>query len=114
MQNLLSIFDKKVQEELIDEQKLRNLASKVAIWDYFCIPLDHYLALDTKGKWKILKEYYKKLVPLYFTDGKGCSFFSLNSWFAFFVADLDYGLFLFFKILLACFRWLTPVEVTWF
>ena len=64
------LFNKKAQEECIDEQKLCYIASKVAIWDHFCIPQDQYLALDKNEKLKILHEYYKKLVPVYFGHGK--------------------------------------------
>ena len=73
--NSQSIFSKKAQEECVDEQKLCNVASKVAIWDHFGIPQAQYLALDTKEKLKMLDEYYKKLVPAYFGDGKNGSFF---------------------------------------
>ena len=75
MDNLLSIFEKNAQEECIDEQRLRYLGSKVAIWDHFGIPQAHYLALDTNKKSKILNEYYEKIVPVYFGDGKNGSFF---------------------------------------
>ena len=57
METLLGIFEKKQQEEVIDEQKLRYLASKVAIWDHFGIPQAHYLALDANEKSKMLSEY---------------------------------------------------------
>ena len=81
MENLLRIFEeKKAQEERIDEQKLRYLASKVAIWDHFGIQA-HYLALDTNEKSQMLNEYYKKLVPVYFGDGKNGSFFFLSEFF---------------------------------
>ena len=80
MENSQSIFEKKAQEECIDEQKLCYLASKVAIWDHFCIPRDYYLALDTNEKSKMLNEYYKKLIPLYFKYGKDGSFFLSESW----------------------------------
>ena len=53
MENLLSVFEKP-QEEVIDEQKFRHLASKVAIWDHFDIPQAHYLALDKNEKSKSL------------------------------------------------------------
>ena len=75
MGNLLNIFEKKAQEECIDEQKLRYSASKIAIWDNFGIPQAHCLGLDTNEKLKMLNEYYKKLVPVYFWDGKNDLFF---------------------------------------
>ena len=90
MENLLSVFEKP-QEEVIDELKLCHLASKVAIWDHFGIPQAHYLALDINEKSKMLNEYYKKLIPVYFRDGKNYIFFSLDSGF---FSILDPGLFL--------------------
>ena len=65
MENLLSIFEK-LQEEVIDVQKLRHLASKVAIWDHFGIPQAYYLAVDKNEKSKMLNEYYDKLLPVHF------------------------------------------------
>ena len=62
MAKLLSIFEKR-QEEVIDKQKLRHLASKVAIWDNFGIPQSHNLALDKNEKSKMLNECYNKLLP---------------------------------------------------
>lgn len=60
MEGLLSIFETKPQEEcVLEEQELRYLASKAAIWDHFGIPQAHYLALDTNEKSKMLNEYYK-------------------------------------------------------
>ena len=79
----MSSFEKKAQEECIDEHKLRYPASKVAIWDHFSIPQAHYLALDTNEKSKMLYEYYKKLVPAYFKDGKDGSFFLSEFWIRF-------------------------------
>ena len=80
METLLGIFEKKQQEEVIDEQKLRYLASKVAIWDHFGIPQAHYLALDTSEKFEMLSEYYKKLLPVYFGDDKNDTFFLSEFW----------------------------------
>ena len=71
---------KKAQEECIDEQKLRYIDSKIAIWDLFGIPQAHYLGLDTNKKSKMLNEYYKKLVPVYFGDGKNDLFFLFEFW----------------------------------
>ena len=65
MENLLSVFEKS-QVEVIDEQKLSHLASKVATWDHFGIPQTQYLALDKNEKSKMLNEYYNKLLPVYF------------------------------------------------
>ena len=74
MENLLSVFEKP-QEEVIEEQKLRHLALKVAIWDHSGIPQAHYLALDKNEKAKMLNEYYIKLLPVYF--GKNCMFINV-------------------------------------
>ena len=104
METLLGIFEKKTQEEVIYEQKLRSLASKVAIWDHFGIPQAPYLALDTNEKAEMLSEYYKKLLPVYFGDGKNDTFFCLNSGFFY---CLDSGFWLvsgwFLKILFCAF-----------
>ena len=81
METSLGIFEKKPQEEIINEQKLRYLASKVAICDHFGIPQAHYLALDTNKKSKMLSEYYKKLLPVHFGDGKNDTFFCMDSGF---------------------------------
>ena len=49
METLLSVFEKP-REEVIDEPKIRRLASKVAIWNHFGIPQSHNLALDKNEK----------------------------------------------------------------
>ena len=72
---------KKTQEKVIDEQKLRYLASRVAIWDHFCIPQAHYLALDTNEKSKMLSQYYKELLVVYFGVLRTLNYFCLNSGF---------------------------------
>ena len=82
MENLLRVFEK-LKEEVIDGQKIRRLASKVAIWDHFGIPQPHYLALDKNEKSKMLNEYYNKLLPIYFWDGKNYIYFNLDSGFFF-------------------------------
>ena len=74
MENLLSVFEK-AQEEVIDELKLRHLASKVAIWDHFAIPQAHYLAVNKNEKLKTLNEHYNNLLPVHFRDGKNYIFF---------------------------------------
>ena len=80
METLLGIFEKKQQEEVIDEQKLCYLASKVDIWDHFGIPQAHYLALNTYEKSKMLSEYYKKLLPVYLGDGQNDTYFLSEFW----------------------------------
>ena len=47
MDNFLSIFEKK-EEVKIDEEKLRFMASKVHIWDYFGISQSQYLSANEK------------------------------------------------------------------
>ena len=84
MEGLRSILEQKEQplQECIDEQKLRFIASKVSIWDFFGIPQAHYLTLDKPEKSRMLGEYYSKLVPQHF-GGKnnffGSAFFCLDS-----------------------------------
>ena len=81
MENFLSIFEQK-EEVKIDEEKLRFLATKVDIWDHFGITRSQQLSLDTDQKTKMLKEYYKKLVAVYFGDGKKNAFCCLDcAWF---------------------------------
>ena len=41
------------------------------------------MALDKNENSKMLNEYYNKLLPIYFGDGKSYIFFSLNSGFFF-------------------------------
>ena len=63
----------------IDEGKLRQIATRVAIWDHFDISGSYYLALDKDEKSKMLHEYYKKLVPIYCQMGKNFLFFPVWS-----------------------------------
>ena len=90
MENLLCVFEKS-QEEIISEQKLPHLASKVAIWDHFDIPQAHYLALDKMKSQKcstnIIINYYMFISGMVRT----IYFFSLDSGF---FSVLDPGLFL--------------------
>ena len=52
----------------------------------------------------MLNEYYKKLVPVYFGNGKNGSFLS-EFWICFFVRDLDSGLFL--GVFWKCYWWVS-------
>ena len=72
MNNFLSILEQNQQppEKIIDEQKLRYIASQITIWDYFTIPQADYLALDKNEKSRMLGEYYNKLVLKYFGGKK--------------------------------------------
>ena len=72
MNNFLSILEQNQQppEKIIDEQKLRYIASQITISDYFTIPQTDYLALDKNEKSRMLGEYYNKLVLKYFGGKK--------------------------------------------
>ena len=72
MEGLLNIFEIKPQphEEWIEEKTLRDIASKVAIWDHFGIPQVHYLALHKTEKSRRFGEYYRKLWLFYIGDDK--------------------------------------------
>ena len=65
MESLLSIIEKS-EEIHIDEEKLRFIATKVAVWDYFGTTRSQYISLNSK----MLKGCYKNKMPLYFGDGK--------------------------------------------
>ena len=49
MDRLLSILEEKKQplQECIDAEKLRFIASKLAIWDFLCVPQERSLTLDS-------------------------------------------------------------------
>lgn len=65
----LSIFEEK-QDIEIDENKLRYMASKIAIRDFFGIPSSQYFSLSTEAKSKMLRDYYLKNLVIYFDQGK--------------------------------------------
>ena len=77
MDKLLSILEENQQQvdQCIDAEKLKYIASKISIWDYFSIPRLQYLVLDDAEKSRMLKEYYRKLVTKYFGTGKNFSWF---------------------------------------
>ena len=68
MDRFLSILEEKqpVPEEIVDEEKLRFIASKISIWEFFGVPQTNYLALSKDEKSRMFKDYYKKLVLNYF------------------------------------------------
>ena len=70
--NLLSIADTS-QEIQIDEEKLRHICSRVNVWDYYGISRSQYVSLSDDEKLKMLKGFYKNIMPVYFGNGK-CSF----------------------------------------
>lgn len=79
MERFLSIIEelRPKPEEIIDEKKLKFIASKITIWDFYRIPHVTFLAFSKEEKWKMLSEYYQKLVPKYFGTGKILLFFCL-------------------------------------
>ena len=60
-------------EEIIDETKLRYIASQISICNFFGISQANYLTLSKDEKSRMFNEYYKKLVLKYF--GSKNSFF---------------------------------------
>lgn len=70
--NLLRIVGAS-QDIEIDEEKLRRLCNKVNIWDHYSISRSQYVSLNDNKKLKILKGFYKNLLPVYYNNGK-CQF----------------------------------------
>ena len=68
MDRFLSILEEKqpVPEEIIDEEKLRFIVSKISIWNFFGIRQTNYLTRSKDEKLRMFKDYYKKLVLKYF------------------------------------------------
>ena len=63
MDKFLSILEEnQQQDQCIDAEKLKYIASQITIWDYFSIPRAQYLALNDAEKSRMLNEYYRKLV----------------------------------------------------
>ena len=71
-ENLLNIAESS-QEIQIDKEKLRFICNKVNIWDHFGISKSQYLSLSSDEKLKMVKGFYKSLLPVYFSNGK-CQF----------------------------------------
>ena len=80
MEDFLSIVEKK-EDILIDVEKLRFLAPNVDIWDHFGVTRSQYVALNADEKSKMLKGYYRSLVPVYLGEGKKSILFSDFVWF---------------------------------
>ena len=57
------------QGETINEEKLRFIASKMSIWDFFGISQSTNLVYSKEEKSKMFSEYYQKLVSKYFNNG---------------------------------------------
>ena len=68
-ENLLNIAESS-QEIQIDEEKLRFTCSKVNIWKHFGISKSQYVSLNSDEKLKMVKGFYKSLLPVYFSNGK--------------------------------------------
>ena len=49
-------------EKNIDDKKLRHLASKTSIWDFYGILQADYLAFPKEEQMRMFKEYYNKSV----------------------------------------------------
>ena len=79
MDRFLSILKEKlpVSEKIVDQEKLRFIASKISIWDFFGLPQSNYLTLSKDKKLRMFKDYYKKLVLKCFGDEKYIYFFGL-------------------------------------
>ena len=68
-ENVLNIAESS-QEIQIDKEKLRFICSKVNIWDHFRISKSEYVSLNSDEKLKMVKEFCKSLLPVYFSNGK--------------------------------------------
>ena len=81
MDRFLSILEEKqpVPKETVDEEKLRFIASKISIWDFFGIPQNNYLVLSKDEKSRMFKDYYNKLVLKYSVVRRFFVFFSALS-----------------------------------
>ena len=81
MDRFFNILEEKqpMPEEIVDEEKLRFIASKISIWDFFGIPQTNYLALSKDEKLRMFNDYYKKLVLKYF-GGKNIFCFFYIVW----------------------------------
>lgn len=75
--NILEEPQRKVEEK-IDEEKLRFIASKITIWDFFGIQQSTYLGYSKPEKSRMFSDYYQRLVSEYFgVDKKKSAFFVL-------------------------------------
>ena len=81
MDRYLNILEEKKTkpEEIIDEEKLRNIVSQISIQGFFGIPQARYLAFSKDETSRMFNEYYKKLVSKYF-GGKNITFLSKIAW----------------------------------
>ena len=65
-------------EENTDEEKLRRIASKISIWDFYGILQANYLAFSKEEKMRMSKEFYNKSVSKFYAIGEPTLFFCLN------------------------------------
>ena len=73
--NLLNIVS--LEPEQIDEEKLKFICAKHAIWDHFKISKQDYASRSDSEKIQMLKRFYSDLVAVYFGNGK--KFFYCNN-----------------------------------
>ena len=79
MDKILSILEEnQQQDQCIDAEKLKYIASQISIWDYFSIPRLQYLELNHAEKSRILNDYYQKLVTKPFGIGKNFFWFACS------------------------------------
>ena len=80
MDRFLNILEEKqpMPEEIVDKEKLRFIASKISIRDFFGIPQTNYLTLSKDEKSRMFNDYYKKLVLKYFGGKNIFCFFTLS------------------------------------
>lgn len=69
MENLLNIVESS-EEIQIEKEKLKFITRKVNIWDHFGISKSQFVSLNSDEKFKMIKRFYKSLLPSYFGDGK--------------------------------------------
>ena len=58
------------------KEKLRYIASEITVWDFLGIPQSTYLAYSNDEKLRMVNEYYKKLVLIYFSGKNFLHFFA--------------------------------------
>ena len=56
-------------EEEFDEEKVKFISGKVPIWDFYGISQATYLAYSNEDKVRMFREYYKKLVYKFYSNG---------------------------------------------
>ena len=69
MENLLNIVESS-EEIQIEKEKLKFITRNVNIWDHFGISKSQFVSLNSDEKFKMIKRFYKSLLPSLFGDGK--------------------------------------------